>query len=251
MKSRVLLVALAFSFLFPALRADNRIEENTVLYDEAMLAYQGGNYRKTLELLRGIEQQSPNMLYLMGDAANRLQQYGYALAYWRAAQHVWPMQGRVHLAKIISQIKSKMGVESALQASTRAAIVVSDVLRALPILLIQLIFLVLWTFLFLYLRYLYQRKHRKLVVALFSLLFIAGAVLVAKISVDRKLHAVVVVPTTAILSGPGKTFHTVGNFKEGTEVKVVKTADSFYKVRLGRLVGWVMKDHVVRTVAPF
>jgi tetratricopeptide (TPR) repeat protein len=245
MKQFFLILSATLSF---SLYANSELNERQELYDKALGVYQSGDYRKTLEVLRSVDQQSADMLYLMGDAANKLQHYGYALAYWRTAQRVWPMRGRVHLARLINQVKTKIGVEAELSTTTRSAIFVSDVLRALPLVLIQVIFLALWTFLFLYLRYLYQKKHKKLVVTFFILLFTAGVFLVSKISIDRKLHAVVVVPTTTILSGPGKTFHSLGSFKEGAELKVITTADGFYKVRLGKLVGWVMKDHVVMTV---
>lgn len=250
MQSRIVLIIFSLTLSFARLFTDVASDESASLYDKALTAYQGGNYRKTLELLRSLDQQTAEMFYLMGSAASRLSQHGYALAYWRAAQRVWPIQGRMHLASVIAQVKKKVGVELTLPTTTRATIAVSDVLRAVPLFLIQLIFLALWTFLFIYLRYLYQKKHRTLVVGLFIMLFSTGVVLVAKISVDRTLQAVVVVPTTPILSGPGKTFHNVGAFKEGTEIKVVKTSDGFYKVRLGRLVGWVMKDHVVMTANP-
>lgn len=244
MKQLFLIVSTLFSF---SLCANSALNEHAELYDKALGVYQSGDYRKTLELLRSTDQQTADMLFLMGDAAHKLQHYGYALAYWRIAQRVWPTRGRVHLARLINQVKTKIGVEAELSTATRSAIFVSDVLRALPLVLIQLIFLALWTFLFLYLRYLYKKKHKKLVVTFFILLFAAGVVLISKISIDRKLHAVVVVPTTTILSGPGNTFHSLGVFKEGAEVKVIKTADGFYKVRLGKLVGWVTKDHVIMT----
>ncbi len=135
------------------------------------------------------------------------------------------------------QPSSLLGNES-LFVSTLTALV-----RAIPMLYLQLTVLALWIFLFFYLKKMLKQKRRLLVALLFCLLASSGLILVFKHTLQSRVY----LKTTtkcAVYSGPGVNFTVLGHLPAGEELIKLQENGSFAKARYKGIVVWIGVDNV-------
>lgn len=225
--------------------------------------YKKGDYSKALEEYKKIENKSAATYYNLGNCAYKLQQYGWALLYWRRAEQRWSFFNREELIENISLLKEEVAINQGIRTKKRGLIMrafakikhlILSWLQATPLLALQLLFLLLWLFVFIYLRFLYKRRRKGTIVALFALIAFFGILLVMRASIASRTYGVVVGKQARLLSGPGETFQNLRNIPEATEVIIKQKGrpstdnDEYLKVKALRQLGWIKKDNVEKVV---
>ena len=117
-------------------------------------------------------------------------------------------------------------------------------IKSAPLLLIQLLFLSLWLFLFLCLRFLYTKHYKFLITTLFVLIALSGIVLAIKYTYVARKYGVVVAKQSKLLSGPAESFQVLGVLPEAKEVLIKKDSDGFYKIKVNGQIGWASSGEV-------
>jgi len=105
------------------------------------------------------------------------------------------------------------------------------ILRSIPLLNFQLMVLMLWVVLFLYMRFLLKRKKT----VLFSLLAVAltcsSVLLMFRYIIQQRTYYVVTRQQAQALSGPGSDFTVIGSVPGGQEVIGNEAVGNFIKAR--------------------
>lgn len=219
--------------------------------------YKERAYEQAYKEYGKIDNKSSRVHYNEGNCAFNLGKYGYALLHWRRAERDWGVLGRGDLNANIRLVRSKLGLlekplpkgatKSPLLYITRVCRKVTQrfgsFVRATPLLFLQLIFLLSWAFLFLYIRYLYRLHHRVIMVMLFACIMLAGSMLAKKYGTIYRTHGVVITAEGRLYSGPDTSYQFLGVVKEGQEGVLQRTSAEFYKVKIGSVDGWIHKRH--------
>ena len=245
----ILISVLTFNF---ALTQESNVEHEQELFETANNLYRKGLFEKSMQMYKQIKEKSAYTNYNLGNCAYNLEQYGWALLYWRRAERKWGIFNKSELLDNISLIKEKIQSMSDL-ASEKGPLnvffkiksMIISLVRSTPILPIQLVFLILWLFLFIFIRFLYKKKKKVAVSTLFALIAFFGIILVARYSIDSRMYAVVVSTQKAnLLSGPGNTFQTIMQLNPAQEVIIKKDSKEYYKVKAVNRTGWISKRNV-------
>ena len=108
---------------------------------------------------------------------------------------------------------------------------ITRILRSIPLLNFQLMVLLLWAVLFLYMRFLLKRKKT----ALFGLLAVAltcsSVLLMFRYIIQQRTYYVITRSQAQALSGPGSDFSVIGSIPRGQEVVGGDQVGTFIKVR--------------------
>ncbi len=223
------------------------------MFFKANELYKEGNYQQAQNLYQQISNKSPHVHYNLGNCAYKLGNHGMALVHWRRAEKDWGLFNRSELLHNIAMVKKhsqtkKTEAESPLdrikEIVDQAKSAVISTVRALPLFMLQLIFLLMWALSFLYLRYLYKKRHKIIIVLLFTSNLFCGALLAVRYNFEYRLHGIVVTKQTALLSGPGKSYQTLGLLPETKQVLIKGSSDNFYKVKVNGVIGWVNKSAI-------
>lgn len=224
-----------------------------ISFAQANELYKQGDFVKAYDLYLQIPNKSCAVYYNLGNCAYKMGKPGYALLYWRKAENDWGLFGRDELLKNIALVKKKALLDEESEQSIVHAL--KDVLissknsfisliRAIPLFSLQLLVLLLWIFLFVYLRYLYRRKQRAIIIALFCFQALFAFSLAIKYNLQSFRHLVVIKPGAKLFSGPGDNFATLGHLSEAQELVMLKQTGTFYKVKVNSVIGWVDKNFV-------
>ncbi len=221
----------------------------TELFLKANEHYKKGEFKKAYKLYKDIPNPVSQVNYNLGNCAYKLDEYGYALLYWRKAERDWSLFNRTELVENITLLKNKLNKNTQNKSKffeylSSGKNYLFSIVRAAPLFVIQILFLVLWFFLFLYIKYLYKKKRKFLIIILFVLISILGSLLVIRYSLYYKHRGVVVSKKAILLSGPGKTFQKLGSLPEASEVLIQKESDKFYKIKFYKQIGWVNQNDV-------
>jgi len=166
------------------------------------------------------------------------------MLYWRRAEQDWSLFNRSELLDNISLLRAKLAKKVPSKNNfvvflKRTKNYVVSLLRSVSLFYLQIIFLILWIILFLYLRHLYKTKRKILIVILFFLVALFGTLLVFKYSLSCAKRGVVLKEEVALLSGPGNKFQKLGHLSLAAEVVIQERSDNFYKIKFYKQVGWV------------
>jgi len=159
--------------------------------------YKEGEFQSAYDLYKKIEIKSSQLHYNKGNCAYQLGKYGYALLYWRRAERSWGLFNRAELLDNIALLKHKINKSKPYKNITLLFLkkmkrYVSSLLRSTSLFSFQLLFLIFWVFLFLYLRYLYKNKQKIIIAILFFLIALFGTLLVIKYSLSCYQRGVVI-----------------------------------------------------------
>lgn len=222
------------------------------LFLEANEHYKENKFKAAFEKYKQIPNPSTKINYNLGNCAYKMGKLGYALLYWRRAENDWGLFNRQELVENIKlvqeQIKKTQGsikrfgtakiVHSIPFVSTIKEKTLSAV-RSTPLLWLQLLFLLIWFFLFMYLRYLHQKKQKFIIVLLFLLASWFGLLLVIKYNMRFRKYGIVVQKQAKLLSGPADSYQTLIQLPEGVEGKIKKQSGDYYKVKINGQIGWM------------
>lgn len=245
--------SLFFLFLYatiflPALSEHQSSSESFLSANEL---YKKGDYTQALEHYRHIAHKSPHVFYNMGNCAYKLNKLGYALLYWRKAEHNWGLFGRDELLnnialvrKQLTQEKAEKKISSIKKISESLSVRTTSFIKALPLLWFQLAVLLLWLFLFLYLRYLHKRGKMLVIALLFCFQAASAGMLVLKYSINLRRYGVVISKQAILRAGPGDTYKILGELAQGDEVLITKQSDNFYKITTHGTIAWVSEKEL-------
>ncbi len=230
----------------------NSLLFNNELFNKANNLYKSSEYNKALKLYKSIPNKSHYVNYNMGNCAYNLEQYGYALLYWRRAESNWGLFNKKELLDNIKLVKEKLNLNNSFinEQNPIARVIISlknrlfCILKAIPIITIQLIFLFLWLFLFIYIRFLYKKRKKLTIGILFALIAFFGMVLVIKHSIESKKYGVILNSNTRLLSGPGDKYQELIKLRKGEELTIKKESSGYYKIKSLKRMGWVKKERV-------
>lgn len=116
------------------------------------------------------------------------------------------------------------------------------VISAMPLVVVQLLFLLFWTLLFVLARRLLKQKKRGLLVTLFACVFVFGVFLIYRQIRAMRLSAIVIEPKVILYAGPSTTYQQVGVLSEGYEVRVDRQRQDFCKIKTKNQFGWVARS---------
>ncbi len=226
---------------------DGRAGDSEALFLEANRLYKEKKFQDAMNRYLKIPQPSAVVNFNLGNCAYNLGRLGYALLYFRRAQREWGFFNRGELLSNIALIKDKLRpadekVRFAFLKAAKGSI--TSLLRAIPLGVLQLIFLLLWIFLFIYLKVLYKEKQKIIIVPLFFLVALFGVFLVIKYSLDSRRYAVVIRTEGKLLSGPDEKFQLLVMLPEGSEVVVTKASDGYVKIKRGSQIGWIRREFI-------
>lgn len=224
--------------------------EPEVLFAQAHAQTTKGEYKEALQTYEKISPKGHDVYFNMGAAAFGAHEYGHALLCWRRAEKFPSWSERLKLINNISHVLvtlQQRPVADGLMGSCRygwwwAKQVGWSLLASLPLLPMQLSFLVLWFIVAFVLA-----KRQKLTLFLGILLtvtWLAGSLLVVRFIMDRHTWGVVISKVATLRSGPGTDYPMIGSLPEGREVLIKVTDGNFIKVSAGRLMGWTERGDI-------
>lgn len=216
--------------------------QDTERFVQAGEQYKQGHYEESYRMYQEIGKPTARVYFNMGNCAFKLEQNGRALWHWKQAEERWGMFDREDLDNNIALIKQKLAVATHKKAGKPLPTIISTVERyvhAIPLLALQLIFLLFWTLLFVYVKKLLKQKRRLFVALLGICVFINGGLLLYRHIQANCLRGVVIVPKAILYSGPSTTYQKIGELPEGLAVRIERQRQDFYKVRTKGQFGWV------------
>lgn len=219
-------------------------------FTQANTLYRQAQYNKALELYTQIPSKSASVHYNMGNCAYKLKRYGYALLYWRRAEHNWGIFHRDELIENITLLQEQLGLlpkkrNPIIRLGSKIKQFLTSLIKAIPLIFIQLLFLLLWLFLFLYLRFLYKTKQKTIIAILFAIIAFCGIVLITKYSMNARTYGVVL-KQTPLLSGPSQTYQTLMTLKQAQEFIIKQEEQNFFKVKVLKRIGWIAKGDTAK-----
>lgn len=249
-KIRIIIVSVLLGYGNTGYAVDSQQE----LFLQANESYKKQDYKAAYDKYRHLDTKSSVVEFNLGNCAFKLGRKGEALLHWRRAENDWGLFHRYELIDNIALVKNELEVNSLQKdvggPSQRFFHVCDDIgmaystfVRSIPLLFLQLLFLGVWGFLFLYSRYLYRRHHRFIMVVLFFLLAGAGGMLATKYGALHQQQGVVI-SEGRLYSGPGESYQFLGSALEGQEVSIKRETEDYFKVKIGAITGWLHKKHL-------
>lgn len=233
-------------------------QTDITLHAQAEEMYQKNDFARASQLYQRIEHKTPSVYFNLGNCAYKTDKLGYALLYWRRAERDWGLFGRRELLQSIDLIKLKTatpnlkvtGVNQPYSKVVINALIVAEnhvisMIKAIPLLHLQILVLILWAILFLYVRCFRKKRLAFLIYSLFALLAISASMLAFKYSLQLQNQLVVIHANTPLLSGAGSNFAPMGHLPEGQEADIIKESGQFYRIRVNKnIIGWIDKQFV-------
>ncbi len=243
------LIALPFIFQCTQVKATNYQE----MFFKANDLYKEGKFQQAQDLYLEIPNKGPHVHYNLGNCAYKLGHNGYALAHWRRAEKNWGIFNRTELLSNIDMVKKRHKKITADQASPLEGMrtninefksALTSFVRATPLFILQFFFLLMWAISFLYLRYLYRRRQKAIIMLLFATNLFCGMLLAVRYNFEYREHGIVVTKQADLTSGPGKTYEVFSSLPETTQVLIKGSSDGFYKVKANGTIGWINKTAI-------
>jgi len=239
-------------FLLTNASFPNNAQDN---FKKANVLYRNKQFEQALEAYKKIEDPSAYVDYNIGNCAYQLEQYGSALLHWRRAEKRWGMFNRAELLENIDLLKEKLREKYGYfygKKSKMPRFIINlknffnSFVRSIPLFYLQIIFLIFWTFLFFFLRSLYKKKRKYLILTLFFIVAFFGFILALRYGIDSRIYGVVVKEKASLLSGSGEKFNTLMEIPEAAEVVIKKESGDYCKVKVlqhGQM-GWIERSEI-------
>ena len=241
MRLKVFLSLFYFSFFVLTAFARQNDQE---IFLQANNFYKQGEFKKALEDYQKLLNPSAQVNYNLGNCAYKLEDYGRAMLYWKRAEKEWGFLNRSELLSNIDLLKEKLFGKKEYKNKTIERFVHAknyfiSLLYSAPLFGVQVLFLIIWIIGFVYIKYLFRRDKKFLIILLFALMTLFGGLLVTRCSLDLNYYAVVISPKIEVLSGPGDNFQKLGVLSQANLVRIQKISDDYYKIKVQGLIGWV------------
>ncbi|MFH1643715.1 MAG: hypothetical protein ABIA74_00885 [bacterium] len=230
--------------------------DNNEQFSTANQLYTSGKFKEAMQAYQQIPEKNFQINYNLGNCFYKLGKYGQALLYWRRAESDWGILGRGELLENINLLQEKLSKDKKKGFNNFVSRFLAKVknyflswIRSAPILFFQIMFLILWFILFVFLRILYKKKSKVVIITLFWFVFLFGISLVLRHSYDLSRYGIVILPKTILWSGPSNNFQQLGFLFEGSEVLINKKTDNFFKIKFNGQIGWVNENDVKEIIS--
>ena len=202
-------------FLSVYLNAEQEQINYQSIFDKANSLYKEGQYESAMEFYKKIQDKNAVVNYNLGNCAYKLNKLGLAHLYWRRAEKYWGISDRTELLNNIKMVKEKLKeqkngekdkkTETVFKNFKNLKIQITSFIRATPLFFFQIVFLILWIFLFVFIRKLFRLRKRLLAAMLFTFIAISGLMLVSKYNFECKQFGIVTTATQSFYPDQGPT----------------------------------------------
>lgn len=212
-------------------------------FERAGQEYTQMHYQQAYDLYQEISAPTATIYFNMGNCAFKLGLNGKALWHWRQAEERWGLSSREDLRMNLALVHEKLGHEAekngVLQAGRSVVKTVLSTASGMPLMLVQVQFLLFWTLLFVFVRKFLKQKQHLIIMALCTGVFLNGGLLIYRQIRGMYAHAIVLDKKMTLYAGPGTTYQHIGALVEGREVRIDRQRQDFYKIRAKEQTGWV------------
>ena len=125
MKRHSVLIFTLVIALFSTLYAQE--DNSQEIFAQANTLYKAGSFEQAMKLYKQIPKKSPYTYYNLGNCAYKLEQYGFALLYWRKAETSWSFFNRDELIDNMTLLREKMRVKYAGTDKKRSPIAIAAI----------------------------------------------------------------------------------------------------------------------------
>jgi hypothetical protein len=119
-----------------------------------------------------------------------------------------------------------------------------QMIKLVPMVYLQLLFLGLWIVLFVYVKKLLKQKKRLIIALLCTLLCATGMLLAFKYAVEKRVYIKTIQNDSTLYSGPGKTFTALYHVPAGEKLIKLQTVGNFQKARWHGSIVWIETNNV-------
>lgn len=207
-------------------------------FAQANKLYQQKDFQKAYELYQAIATKDQAVWYNMGNCSYHLGNTQDALACWRLAKQYDGADTEEDLAYNIAAVEQEIGVQERQR-------LVFIVIQAIPLLVLQLLFLCFWFLLFFFIKKCNRgKKYRSLLIAwIFLMCTIFGVSLKVKYE-EQQFKGIVMNPNTQLFAGPNEQYHVLESIPQAQAVEIIETREQWYKVKYKNKVGWIMRNAI-------
>ena len=238
--------SLAFIFLAPMSILHTAQMNDNERFAQANEAYQTAKYDHAYQLYQEISHPTARVYFNMGNCAIKLDKKGEALWRLRQAEERWGFFDYKELRTSLEQAyanlnttENKKDPRQKIKQSTRNEVL--RILNVVPLIIIQLLFLLFWTLLFVFARRLLKQKKRTLLLTLFISVLASGGMLLHRQVRMMRVNAIVIESHVTLYAGPSTTYQQVGDLAQGVEVLVDRQRQDFCKIKTKNKFGWVTR----------
>lgn len=217
-----------------ALHADDR-----ALFSHAQKLYHQKQYNEALDAYNSMEKKDAATWFNMGNCAYLLAQYGNARLFWRRAERLgtsWQLlnESAQHLRMLDAQ-EDTDNPESWIAFMHR-------VMKLVPVLPLQIGFILLWILLFLALAGIGRFRAMR---GIFSLgVMVLAIMVIIRYTATSREQGVVIEKEAILFAGPDDSFHAIATLNNAQEVCINDIKDHWCKVVCERNVGWVKRESI-------
>lgn len=218
-------------------------QEQETQFARAHVLYQQGNYKEASAILETINPKSYTVWFNLGICAYKQDQLALSLAYLRCARLASMDKRKDRIENAINFVEKKLGKPSQKLFIDK----ISALFDCMPLLIVQLIFILAWFLLFFFIK---NRKHGKKYRSLFFVmtLFVAvasGIALGFKYHSIKQHRGIVMKPHVTLFAGPDEQYHVLATLDQASQLIIKDQRNDWFKVMSEHGSGWVMQDSIV------
>lgn len=206
-------------------------------------AYKQKQWQEAFDLYHSIEKKGRAVWYNMGNSLYRLNDYAHAIVCWKRSIYGSSLSELFDISKNITLAHKKL--EKPMQGGF--LMMTEQWSHVLPVLPIQLLFLLCWNLFWFIGIGIIQCKKRFfyfLVIGLAVLMIPLGNVLLEKYYIQRDIKGIVVTKESPLLAGPHMGYHVVGTVSLADELLVCEKRSGWCKVSGHQGYGWIQSSNL-------
>ncbi len=227
-------LSLLFIFLCFGLQAS----KNQELFLQANNAYLKSDFDQALTLYEQITNKGPAVWFNMANIQAIKENYLDALVYYKRAKKGAMLQTLQDVEKIVIGLQKKLNIHEQKNWYGKIRNSLFELVGLLPLLPLQLVCL-LCAFLFALAIICWRKKHLYI---LFGIIFLCSGILLSVKSISSTRITAIIKKQTDVFVGPRRKFHSIANLTPGSQVRIKKRSDDWYKIEATGLSGWVTAD---------
>lgn len=216
------------------------------LFLRANKHYKEHDYKKALEIYSSMPDKSSAVWYNSGNCLYHLGKYIDALVAFKRAQHGATHVQRKAIEYNIEQTRKALGVvDTPASYAQRLYEYFSYKVVPISLLWLQLLFLFFFYGLVVCVYFIRASKKYSIGVVLFGLLtLMSSALLAIKYNDIWYAHGIVVQKQGSIFVGPDKKYDASGAVTLADELSILEKRAEWYKIKKGKLLGWIPAEFV-------
>lgn len=214
----------------------------TPKFEQAINLYNHKQFDQAYVAFMDIQSKCSAVWYNVGNCAYKKNEYDHALACWRCAHALAPDSFKDAIEYNIDVVEEKLNKNKEESFLTK----IFMIYRSIPLILFQLIFLLSWFLLLLFIKkYNHGTKYTSLFGLLLFVTMISGIALGFKYHNINQRRGIVMKQHVSLFAGPNEQYHVLGTLDGISEVIVYEQRPPWCKVSTEHGSGWVAQDSIV------